>query len=504
MWHSMTREYAYKKAEDKMENNEHVKMLEYVIPAYDERHGFRIQMNMMLRCKKILLDAEKFFCRINYGKHSQKHIQTHYPQMRPFTIKGGNGEPAYFTIKIMTPSTQYIPSEFKMLHSKIRFSEYGHMEYVPCYLLDLNHVVLIKMEQNRSDSAHYDRESGDTYQKLLPCKGRLPHVSSTGIFRFGSAKDRRQPNAQEIIKKCFELCYWRLPKPESTKFDAYDLIYHKSRMIIDGRLFRMKKTLLKIVNISKNTRTLSIMPHSRLIKYHDAKVTILVEHGDAIISENRQIKLVKNIAESLKKDDVINAIIIEQPTIHPKYSIVIGKIGPTIQPLNIFPILGLVLWKNLQHITTHSSITRAGDLKGVSDHAQKILEDTSLYSDVFSPNFMLDKITNTNNIKNAIDKMFPLYVTKSETIHQISPSMLSFISIFNHKLLSERESIKSIIGLLDILDPNSHNWGKKSQDALGGATFYEQCSDRPFSKILLENLPKLTNKIVYSRILSQY
>lgn len=109
----------------------------------------------------------------------------------------------------------------------------------------------------------------------------------------------------------------------------------------------------------------------------------------------------------------------------------------------------------------------------------------------------------SNNIKRVVSDLFPLYVTKSDTIHQLSPTMLSFLTAYYPALLSNGNIITSLIELLNLLKINSNNWTDTFPPSLTEMIKGEH-RDKHILEFTLQNLPKLLNRMVYSRILSNY
>ena len=106
---------------------------------------------MIQECGAIMENIQKLMP-IASEKQRQNSIQ-----IRPYTIKNNYGECAYYTIKFATPVIQYIPPVFKHLHFRFGNTLYNDVEYVPCYLSNINHVALLKIEQPKNNPNVYDQ-----------------------------------------------------------------------------------------------------------------------------------------------------------------------------------------------------------------------------------------------------------------------------------------------------------------------------------------------------------
>ncbi len=107
-----------------------VPLLERDIPEYDNK----LAVAMILEAKYI---AEQI-----------KELAHTIPEQ--FTIQYLHHEMAYFHVKAKLPVIQYTPKEFNILTQIVRYHHKpgkppSPVFYVPCYILNLNHVALMKL-----------------------------------------------------------------------------------------------------------------------------------------------------------------------------------------------------------------------------------------------------------------------------------------------------------------------------------------------------------------------
>ena len=425
-------------------------------------------------------------------------------QARPWTIKGVHGEPAYFTIKFSMPVIHYIPAAFKHLHSQFNFTIHNSVEYAPCYLMNLNHVALSKQEKMKRSTPVYGEIGDGLYSKYMFKGGKPMKLSSSNILLLGATKESVQVSEQESIDKCFEYCYWCLPTPKKMKDVSciHNLLYHKSNSIVPGGVLQLRKTLLKILKIHSKS-WMQILPMKESIKCYSAEVALLVDDGKTIFSEKRSIFLTEGVVNSFKEGTIFNALIMTQNITHPKYTLVVGSVGLPIEPGNVKPLLSVVMWKSLQYLEEDSSITRVDNINKLTNDVLQILQNNSGEFDIFNPIFAWE-----HNVKKKVEKtiadLFPLYVLENEDVHQLSPTVLSFLLFSAPEILRKRKSILAIVRILDVMKPNSKSWGEKSRSKLQISSNDSKHPDSFSTSFFLNNLPRLVTRMVYSRIFSQH
>jgi len=425
-------------------------------------------------------------------------------QVRPWTIRDVHGEPAYFTIKFSMPVVHYIPAAFKHLHFKFNYTQYNSVEYSPCYLMNLNHVALSKQEQKKRSTSVYGNLEDGLYSKYMFKGGKPMKLSSSNILLLGATKENVQVSDQETIDQCFEYCYWCLPTPKKMQDVSciHNLLYHKGYSVVSGGILQLRKTLLKILKKGRSS-WLKILPTGKSIKCYSAEVTLLVDDGKHISSEKRTLFLTEGIVNSYKEGTILNALIVTQNITHPKYTLVVGSVGRPIEIGNVKPLLGVVMWKALQYLEENSSITRVGSINKLTNDVLQILQNNANEFDIFNPIFAWEHNVK-KKIEKAIDELFPLYVLESGDVHQLSPTVLSYLLTHAPEILHKRESIFAIVRILDLMKINSKYWGEKSRSKLQISSNDSQHIGSFSISTILQNMPRLVNRMVYSRIFSQH
>ena len=461
------------------------KLLEDIMKRYDGR----LLADMVLECKRVMRDYDENEARLS--KHSRVRLES-------WTIKDAHGEPAYFTVKFSMPVVQYIPSYFRLLHAMLRYRWNRSVEYIPCYMMNLNRVALVKIVPKVGCPPDSYRDVGNgIFNRVIYKKGRPMELDSANILLGGKTHDRGIGSSQDIVKRCFELCYWCLPpaKDSGTPSPIHNLIYHTNHSI--HNVIRLQKTLLRVIKKGSFPRSIEIVKNNT--KYVKADVALLVDDGRTITSEFRKnILLTAGVAQSVCNGDVFSVLISED--VKRRRPLVVGRVGDTVNPGDLKPLLGVIMWRLLQNISGDSSLTRIGNINEISGLVSDMIKDNSTETGLCYPPIAWS--CPARSIKRSINEMFPLYVLKNDAVHQISPAVLSFIISTFPGLLEMREPIHTLISLLHILKTGVRQDAKSSVPLQDGAKLQTECSAEKFPGLFLENLPSIVNEMVYSRIFS--
>ena len=485
-------------AEFNQKNDFNGRLFETLIPKFDKLYRKELKTDMIRECSSILQRVEMLSMKIKSEKRDDSNL------IRPWTIAGEYGDSVYFTIKFPMPIIQHIHPAFKRLHFELGFYEMkSTVEFTPCYLMNFNHVSLSKIQKPRNSPSIYGSIGDDgLYTKFSHQSGKYMNFSSSNILLLGVSAENTSSLERENIDKCFEYAYWCLPsKKTMNSSPIHNLIYHSHNEIKRGGVIQLNKTLLKILKIG-NKETLQILPNGKTICCHFADVALLVDDGEKITSEKRRLFLIDAIATSFKEGDILNAIIISQNISNPKYSLVVGSVGKPIALGDVTSLLSIIMWKELQYLEENSSVTRVGKLSKLTNNVLELVKNNSKEKDVLdiSSGWNVDV---EEKIKKSLDELFPLYLIDDDTVHQLSPTMISFLLSYDSKILRDREALITIIKILDLISINSEQWGESASSQL----YISNKSDHLTSttkNLLVESLPILVNMMVYSRIFSEH
>ncbi len=485
------RRYNPENAEFHQENDFDFTLLDKLIPNFDSNYKKNLQNRMIEDCESIQTIIKRLSITIPSKDRSDSNL------IRFFTILI---RASYFKIKFSVPITNHVPTAFKLLHEKIRNSyNAGVTEFLPYYMLDLNHVSLSKIG-NAGDSSVNSIGDGLYTQYSHEKSGKYAQFSSTNVLLLGGSNENVLKGT-EIIDRCFEYLYWNLPVPKNMKPPTINnLIYHSSSQIYKNNILELNKTIIKIIKIGR-TESLTILK-TRNVKCLYADVIILVDDGDKIFSEKRRLFLIESVANLFKEGDIFTGLILSQNYSQPYYSIVIGTVGKKIESNDLTSLISIVMHKKLQYLEENSSITYVDKITTLSVDVSEMIDSNSIGNGVFDSSF---KLINDfeNNVKKSIEELFPLYINNDGDIHQLSPTMISFLLSYDLKILSDKKAIPVIIKLLNLLKINSTGWSDDARSQLRISSTKSNPLTSSIQNLLLENMPLLVNMMVYSRIFSQ-
>lgn len=467
-------------------------LLDKLIPRFDSRYKKNLKDRMIDDCESIQTRIKRLSITIPSKDRSDSNL------IRFFTLLT---RASYFKIKFSVPIINHIHPAFKLLHEEISNGPYhGVAEFLPCYMLNLNHISLSKIGITGDSSVNsignglytkYSHEKSEKYAQF----------SSTNILLLGGSSEKVLEE-KEIINKCFEYLYWNLPVPKNMKPSTINnLIYHSSSQIYKNNVLELNKTLVKIIKIESKTESLTVL-RKKNVKCLYADVMMLVDDGDKIFSEKRRVFLIESVANLFKEGEIFAGLILRQIFSQPYFSIIIGTVGKKIESNDLTHLVSIVMQKKLQYLEENSSITYVDKITNLSVNVSEMIANNSIGDGVFDSSFKLISDFESNT-KKSIEELFPLYINNDGDVHQLSPTVISFLLDQDSKILRDKKAISVIIKLLNSLKIDSGDWGDDASSQLRISSTKSNPLTSSTLNLLLENMPLLVNMMVYSRIFSQ-
>ena len=496
------RRYNPENAEFHREGDFDFTLLEKIIPNFDLRYKKNLKERMIEDCKSIQTRNERLSIKIPSKDRNDSNL------VRFFTVSHVSGDASYFKIKFPMPIIYHVHPAFKHLHTKISNAYNsgnvyypGFTEFVPCYLLNFNHVSLSKIGSS-SDSPINSIGNGIYSTFSHETGGKYTQFSSTNILLLGGSNENVL-EGKEIIDKCFEYAYWNLPSPRKMGSSTINnLIYHSSSKVYENNVLELNKTLIKIIKIRRKPESLTILKKHN-ISCLSADVVILVDDGNKIFSEKHGVFLVESVANSFKEGEIFTGLILKQNFSRPYYSLVIGSVGKKIESDNLTHLISIVMQNKLQSLEENSSITNVDKISKISVEVSEMIDNNSIGGDIFDSSFK--SIADfENNVKKSIEELFPLFINDNNTVYQLSPTMISFLLSYDPKILRNRDALTTIIKILDLISVNSKQWDESARSQLEISHNINNYLATSTKNILLENLPILVNMMMYSRLFSQH
>ncbi len=426
---------------------------------------------------------------------------------KSFYIKGTGQTTSFWEIEFSQPVIQYVPSCFRFLTGNTFYSKYQFAEYIPIYLPNLNHVALLVNYNNHTPE--FGNNSEGIIKKYIHEGGRKMAISSLNLMLRHEHKTRSlDQKTHPAVRSSFEFCYWNLPSPLSQPEVSCinNLIYSKSRQIL--RVWMTRKTLVKIISVKDRTEKRPILEQEVGVKF--AQVIVLSDDGDKVQSEKMSVFLTEDVADSVSENDIFNAVLASEVNHNSRIGrpIVIGKIGKIVTPNNMASLVSVVLWKMLQVLEDNSSPTLIGTVNQVKSEITTIIQNNP---EMFSAeNFSSEMLGWTKDlpkkISQCIEDLFPLFFEDDEKIYQLSSVLMGFIASHYPENLQNKKFLLSLVKLFDTIKVNANFWGHDAIMKLRTSTSYEsvQSSSSFSTQKILDHLPRLLNRMVYSRIFSQH
>ncbi len=472
-------------------------LFDKLLPTFDFRYKKNLRVHMIKDCTSVQARIE----RLSLKMSSKNRDDSNLPRF--FTIRNVHGDASYFKIKFPMPIIHYIHPAFKHLHKKIgNVYNPGVEEFMPCYLLNFNHISLSKIGLNSINDSTINSIGNGIYTKFSHKNGgKYAQFSSTNILRLGGSHENIL-EGKKIIDDCFEYAYWNLPTPRNmTSPTINNLIYHSSSKIYENNVLVLNKTLIKIIKIRRKTESLTILK-THNIRCMDADVIILVDDGNKISSEKRTVFLIESLANLFKEGEIFTGLLLRQSFSQPYYSIVIGSVGKKIESNDLTHLISIVMQNKLQFLEENSSITYVDKISRLTVDVSEIIENNSFDNGIFNSSFK--SISDfENNMRKSIEKLFPMYINDDGAIHQLSPTIISFLLSYDPKILQNKNVLITIIKILDLISVNSKEWGESAQSQLEISNNKSDHLTSTTINIIIENLPILVNMMMYSRIFSQ-
>lgn len=458
------------------------KMFEELLPGFDKK----IYIDTIQGCKSAISDAEIF------GLATASSNENHSQILTRWAIEGSYGEAGYFTMKFIAPIIQLVNKEFSSLHNVQYYAKPGIVEYMPAYMMNLNHIALTKFQP--TDGPRYERIIKNTYSRFSFKKGRTISLSSDNILLHGSVEPSIQSIGTDLVDRCLEYCYWRHP-PSAERYETScmnNLIYHSNSRIT--HIYRLYKTMIRILKIGRQE---TVNVNNRRLNCTTTDVALLVDNGNGLVSQKSRILIASRLMTGLGEDSLLNAVLVSDAK-RPQLLIAIGKIGmPKLG--DVSHILSIALHERLQSTTIDSDLTCTGTLDETHKCLSTLIEENSGEDDLLYPRAMWDPTI--KQISGLVDDLFPLYLRKADTVYHVPPALLAAMMTSFTKI-PPKSTILSISMLLGNVVPDAESWESASLGVLNTDSF-PRLSSTSGIESLLRQLPVVASQTVYSRILAR-
>ena len=461
------------------------KLLEEYIPQFDKT----LARNMLIEANVLKDQLQRFV------------LKTEPPS---FTIKDFHGETAYWTITFSQPVIQYVPDCFRFITWNVRYRAENNqwLEHVPSYIANINHVAMYT-NYNYRNSEFENNHDGILRKYVFEKNTPMTFYSYNMLLKWHAVKKNLDESVHDVIRKCFEMFYWRIPTPFIQNVGdgscINNLIYASTSKVKD--ILVLRKTIVRILEIEDRNQTRMLTTQS--VRGRFAKIQMICDDGTNLITNQKSIFLLEHIADSLKEQDVVNAVLVQiGPREKRKGMVMIGQIGKTITPENIEAIVSLVISRMLHDIEDDTSPTKILTLEKLEFEITKMMQSNGrFFESMFGWGKDLPK-----KISLAVSNLFPMLIEEDGDIYHIPPGLISFISTSNPSVLDNKKFLLLIAKLFDTLKINANSWGEHPKSKLRLSENYEEIQGgfSKFANTLLNTTPRIINRMLYSRTLSQH
>jgi len=395
-------------------------------------------------------------------------------------------------------STKYL----REIHGYYRYQTFTFpVGFIPTYNCNLNHLTLLRSYDKvfqwfNTSNSNYDEE--DYFCKVfLNQKGEPMEQSSLNFLLQNNSKSQEVSEiTKNLVNRCFEFHYWRLPL-EGFRYrysTIHNFVYHSSSRIYSAH--RIFKTLIKILDI-RNKRYSYGTP--KKFDYVDAKALILCQNEKDLFFRNTNLLIAEPDASRLKNGNLVGCII-DKPIL-PKASnlplMVHGIVGNIINSSELSPIVSLIIWKNLHKIDEEMKICVLGSFDEIKNQVESFIkQNPKVFDEEWKRN--LDA-----KLKESLKNSYPIVFEADGTIFHIPPPLLSYIQIREISILENKEDLITFLKFVELINPKNR---QRLSTILRRSSLGEAVQLGPCKKswpVLLRELPRVVNRIVYSRIFSR-
>ena len=392
-----------------------------------------------------------------------------------FTIKDFHRETAYWTIAFSQPVIQYVPECFRFITWNTRYhAEKGQwLEHVPSYIANINHVSMYANYNYRE--AEFENNSKGIFRKYIFEKNTpMTFYSYNFLLRWYAVKKSLDESVHDLMKRCFEMCYWRLPTPFIPTQDdgscINNLIYASTSKILD--ILILRKSLVKIIEIDDHIRSRTLL--TKTIRGKFAKILLLSDDGVKITTQQKSIFLLEHIVDSLNEQDIVNAVLVQIGSREKRQGMVmIGQIGDIIKPDNLQTVISIVASQMLKNIENYSSPTKITTINKLEFEIRNLIQN----NDRFFESMLGWGKDLPKKISKAIENLSPLFIENDGNVYHLSPTILSFIALSAPKFLENKKFLIIIAKYFDTMKIDANSWGERSKIKLRLSDNYAELQD---------------------------
>jgi len=413
-------------------------------------------------------------------------------------------DPSCFRIRFSLPNLLlfHISTKFlREIHGYYKYQNYTFPAgFIPAYNCNLNHLSLLRpyektfrwFEKIRANDDEdyfckmFDNESGEPMEQS----------SLNFLLQNNSVSSEVSSQVSSLVNSCFEFLYWRPPLGDYRyRYSTiHNFVYHSSsRIFVVRRIF---KTVAKIIELGKKRYPLG---NPKKFDYVQAKASIMCQDDNELFFKNVSLIVAEPDASRIEPSDFITCIM-EKPIMKNQSNmplIIHGIIGPVIKNPDLAHLISAVIWKSL-HPIEESKLCRVGSYEQIKKLVFSLLENNQTVFDN-------EWISNFDNLfSTCLKKLYPLILETDGMVYHIPPPLVAFILTREIPVMENKSELLKFLNFVDLMDPKTRARVLtilRNSD-LGAEIQTGSCSSK--WGILIKELPRVGNRIIYSRVFSRF
>ena len=451
--------------------------------------------------RKILLDT----------KYKRDMVDIHAPSKHDREIQIAGLKGSYcFRIRFRLPVTALIPTAAQLLTGRLTYYRSAYatcpIAFVATYLPNLNHFTLLRLYGDRAGD-YVDANgalTGDACVKFVTRSGRKMEFSSLNFMERQSAtQENISTDGISAIRRCFEFSFWKIP-PLAMGWDYSSMhyfIYNDNRKI--RAIYRIFKTIFKAEEIGTYKRSMGFTPHG--FKYVEATGRLLSEEGGSLVSKRSRLFIAEQPASRLKANDVVTCLLAVPERIGgqmPPRMVLVGTVGSGTLKSDYRSIISIVFWRMNQRLSDTSKLAESLLADDLRSETRKIIEANPR---LFGPSF-LDGFD--ENFQKSLSLLRPCFLPHEDRVYSVPPALLNYL-ITNGLCVAEKPGLLArLVALVNTIDLRSGFFYESGRmmDIRRSRPVQElqKHGDLEALRSLLRDLPRLSNRMVYSRVISHH
>lgn len=449
---------------------------------------------------KILIDS----------KYRRDEIELHSPSYDDRVIQIASLKGTYcFRVRLRHPVLLLIPRSSFLLTSSLKSHENldgtYNVGFFGAYVINLNQFTLFRVHGKdiRKYFPDYRNVITEDVCKSFTMNGGSPMELSSLNFleRNDSTSQNVLDETKFVVQKCFEYSYWRIPQYDirNDQSTVNNFIYNNSKGIT--AYYSIFKTMVKIVQINDIKRDMHFVPHD--FSYKEASVEILVESGNKFTTRLSRVLIAEPFASRLRIGDIVNCLLVSASKIYkliPPPFIVIGIIGNELKTPDCGFLISIILWKLNRIVSYAGKLCETKPIDDIKKEVRNmIMANKGIFDQAWLENF-------DDMFVKSLKSLFPRVITLENKLICIPPTLIGYLLSDAPHALDDIDMLKNLSDLMNTIKMKNKFIDKHTRINLRTS---EQSKHLQLSgtvnrwENLVNDIPRLANRIIYSRIFSQ-